>query len=150
MTLSTRRGYTFEKEVHNGLDLIPGAMVFKIPDAKSLGQIISIKAPADFIVSVGGIIITVEAKQTKLKRIPWSNFRQHQIDWVLSTPNACFVINFNDRKKINRTFIVHAAELKALMEEFPNSVPMDSFQHELERQTAKHHPTGLGAFIKFK
>lgn len=151
MSIHTRRGYQFEKEVHNGLDLIPQAMVFKIPDAKATRMITPVKVPADFMISLGHEIYTFEAKQTKLHRIPWSNFRQHQIDWVLHCSKAYFVINFNNRHDINRTFLLNGEILQTLINNWDKSVPISAFEEwaiELERKTAKYHPTGLGPFIE--
>jgi len=152
MSVHTRRGYVFEKEVHEGLDLIKGMMVFKVPDSKSMRQITPVKAPSDFIFANIYGMYTIEAKQTKLARIPWSNFRQHQIDWVLHTPGAYFVINFNNRNDVNRVFFLTGNDMKYLIGNFEKSVPMEEMAKvgvELERKTARFNTSGGGAFVDF-
>lgn len=157
MTRATRNGYIFETEVHKGLELA-GYDVWKIPDSKMMGRVINVKAPADFIISKGHGIKTLEAKSTKLARIPWANFREHQIQWCISNPSsAYFVIMFNNRKtgaaKINETFLVSAFHINKWIEEYDKSVPLDTFRKEcieLPRFTAAHNPTADHAFINFQ
>ncbi len=154
MTVHTRRGYQFEAEVHEGLKLA-GLDVWKIPDSKAVGRVIPIRTPADFIYSNGKNIYTVEAKQTKLGRIPWSNFRDHQIEWCLANPDfAYFIINFNNRRlgvdKINETFIVTAADIILFQVRWPKSVPLQEFRDnckQLYRLTPKYHPRNKCAYI---
>lgn len=148
-----KRGYEFENEVIRGLHLQLGDdLAYKIPDSKTFGHLMTWKVPADFIISQNGKICTIEAKTTKLARIPFANFKQHQIEWVKSNPfTAYFVVNFrNKASKINKTFLVTATEFTKFEENFKASVPMEEFSVELERKTQKHHPTGAGAFINFE
>ena len=156
MTQSTRRGYVFEQEVERGLQLA-GLESWKIPDSKAMGRISPLKTPADFILSNGKKIMTIEAKQTKLASIPWSNFREHQVGWVLANPSvAYFVINFNNRRvgnnKVNETFLVDAHTLSGWMKVYSKSVPIDEFRRAckvLKRKTNKDNPLGTGAYIDF-
>jgi len=151
MSKASRAGYVFETEVERGFDLIKNLQVYKVPDGKSLGRIIPMKVPCDFIVSKDGEIATFEAKQTKLPRIPWRNFKDHQLQWVIQNPDvAFFIVNFNNRKDVNRTFVIDGHAIRKAIAEFPNSVPMQYFADnglEVERKTAKHHPEKKGAFI---
>ena len=156
MTLSTRNGYVFESEVADGLE-VAGLHFFKIPDSKAVGRVIPIKVPADFMYTFKGVIYTLEAKQTKMKRMPWRNFREHQIEWVLANPHtAAFIINCNNRRfgadKINKTYIVTAADIKRLQLKYAHSVPIGEFATcvELNRMTKRHHPKKKGAFIEYK
>lgn len=146
-----KRGYEFENEIIRGLKMaLSGDLVYKIPDVKTFGHLMTWKVPADIIASIGGKIITIEAKQTKLSRIPFANFKQHQIDWAKANPHsAYFVINFNNRKDINKTFFVSSTEWRYLELEYKRSIPMEAFSFELERKTARFHPTKEGAFISF-
>ena len=146
-----KRGYEFENEIIRGLKLSLGNdRVYKIPDVKTFGHLMTWRVPADIIASVRSKIITIEAKQTKLERIPFANFKQHQIDWVKANPNcAFFVINFNNRAKINKTFVVEANEFIELEQQYKASIPMSAFTHEVERKTARWNPNGDGAFIDF-
>lgn len=157
MTKSTRNGYLFEKEVQNGLE-IEGIQVWKVPDSKAVGRVINVKAPADFIFSTGNKIYTIEAKQTKLPRIPWSNFREHQITWCLDNPDcALFIINFNNRRRgkdaVNECFMVNGHVMSYFIDEFDKSVPLQAFRDHavtLDRKTGSHNPLGTGAFIDFE
>lgn len=154
--INKKRGYLFENEILTGLR-IEGIDAHKIPDAKSMRTMTTIKNPADFIASVGDKIITIEAKTTKLNRLPWANFREHQIQWCLNNPScAYFVINFNNRKsgpsKINESFLVTAEHLEKWMDEHSTSIPLQIFRDEcleLPRKTGSHNPLGTGAFIDF-
>jgi penicillin-binding protein-related factor A (putative recombinase) len=152
--INKRRGYAFEGEIKRGLDLIDGCTVYKVPDAKTMHTITALKSPADFVFTYNEHMFTIEAKTTKLKRLPWANFRDHQIDWVLSCPaTAWFVINFHDRHKINETFLLDAPTLIELKKRYPTSVPIDKFRElcpKLERKTARFHPTESGPFINFE
>jgi len=147
-----KRGYEFEHEVQLGLQLQLGDFnVYKIPDSYLLKMQTGLSVPADFIISQDGKICTIEAKTTKLHRIPFANFKQHQIDWVKENPNsAYFVVNFRNKKaKINKTFLVTSIEWSKFEKDFKASVPMDAFSHELERKTKRFHPTEAGAYIDF-
>jgi hypothetical protein len=153
MSKSTRNGYLFEREVERGLELTPDLLIWKIPDGKSLGRVVPMKVPADFIISKNGRIYTIEAKQTKKERIPWTNFRLHQIEWVLQNPeSAYFVVNFNNRKDINETYLVDAINLRIFQKRYPKSIPRSAFKDyctELPRLTARFHPSNDGPFIDF-
>jgi len=147
-----KKGYEFENEVIRGLHLQLGEdLAYKIPDSKTFGHLMTWKVPADFIISQNGKICTIEAKTTKLHRIPFANFKQHQIDWVKANPNSSyFVVNFRNKvKKVNRTFVLTATEWSKFELEYKASVPMDAFSNEVERKTKSYHPTGDGAFINF-
>lgn len=155
--INKKRGYLFENEILTGLR-IEGIDAHKIPDAKSMKTMTTIKNPADFIASIGDKIITIEAKTTKLNRLPWLNFREHQIQWCLNNPScAYFIINFNNRKtgaaKINETFLVSAFHINKWINEYEKSVPLETFRKEcieLPRFTAVHNPSSDHAFINFQ
>jgi penicillin-binding protein-related factor A (putative recombinase) len=150
MSRASRRGRDFEAEVHHGLQRALGeAAVYKIPDAHTMGMLTVLKSPADFIVSVGAQIFTIEAKQTKIvKGLPLANIREHQIDWATRNPTcAYFVVNFNNRQKtkaakINRTFLFNGAALQMMIIEShgENSIRLALFEEyaqELPRITGE-------------
>lgn len=147
-----KRGYEFENEVIRGLELVKDLIVYKIPDAKTFGHLMTWSVPADIMFGYGGEIFTIECKQTKLARIPWANFKEHQILWGEAVTKGYFIINFNDREKTNRTFLIPGAALSALKRITNASVPIDllaSVSTELERKTKRFHPDKKGAFIDF-
>jgi penicillin-binding protein-related factor A (putative recombinase) len=155
MSKATRNGYIFESEVERGL-LLAGFDFYKIPDGKSLGRVIPMKVPCDFMLSWDKRILALEAKQTSLKRIPWRNFKTHQLEWVLKNPeSAFFIIDFKEARE-HTVYIMDAKCLNLAIELFDNSVPKDFFEHEavkVERMTGKHNTLKNGAFIsmeKFK
>ena len=154
--INSKRGYLFEAELMEGM-LLAGLNAHKIPDAKTLHTMTHIKSVADFIVGLGTKIITIEAKTTKLSRLPWANFRQHQIDWCLENPgSAYFVVNFNNRDKgkdlVNRTFLVSSQDILFWSQAHKVSIPLSQFEEdciELTRFTGKHNEENGKAFIKF-
>jgi penicillin-binding protein-related factor A (putative recombinase) len=152
MSKATRNGYIFESEVERGLALA-GFDFYKIPDGKSLGRVIPMKVPCDFLLSWQKKLLTLEAKQTSLKRIPWRNFKTHQLEWVLKNPeSAFFVIDFKEGRD-HTIYIMTAACLELAMDLFDSSVPKDFFEHNavlLERKTGKHNSLNTGAFVEME
>lgn len=156
--LGKKRGYCFEAEVLRGLKLLEGSVPYKLIDANTMGVQTRIKCPADFVVGMRNRVITIEAKTTKLPRLPWTNCKPHQIEFALHSPSsAYFIINFNNRKtgpmKVNRTFLIDGYGIAKLISRWDKSVPLEGvaeYATELERKTAKHHPEELGAFICFE
>lgn len=152
-----KRGYQFEAEVLRGLKLIGGCLSYKLIDANTMGIQTRVKCPADFIISKNNTIFTLEAKTTKLARIPWTNFKPHQLEYCLHSPSKAYmIINFNNRKtgdeKINRTFLVDGYGMAKLVTKWDASVPLEGVAEvatELERKTARFHPTEEGAFVDF-
>lgn len=149
-----RRGYDVEKEVSNGFD-IAGLTYFKVPDGHTLRMQTTLKAPADFMLTCYGQILTVEVKTTKSARFPWPNIKQHQLDWVLANPSSAFLlVNFNNRKRgsaaLNESFVVGAKTLKKWRNEYVYSIPLTTFREEalpVQRHTASQNPLRNEAYI---
>lgn len=149
-----KKGYDFEAEVGRGLDLGPQVINYKIPDSYLLRMATNLSVPSDFLFSLQGTLMTIEAKTTSQTRFPWRNISDHQVEWVLANPNCAFVvINLKKGREYNETYFVTAAHIKAWKSEYRASVPLDVIKTqciELERFTESHHPEKEGAFISFK
>ena len=148
--MSKRQGYTFEAEVQAGLELAKPAMWFKIPDGKSMGIRTPLKVPADFIYTFDSMC-SIEAKHTKLQRMPWRNFKVHQVEWVLNNPrSAYFIVGFT-HKRSKRVFLLFADQLYTFLDQFDTSIPMAAFEEtciELTRLTGRHNPERPHAFVQ--
>ena len=152
-----KRGYTFENEVVRGLKLIPRCIVYKVPDAKTMGVMMSTRVPTDIMFTYKCSIYTIECKTTKMHRFPLANLKEHQIEWCKSCPRAYFLVHFNNRQKgdmkIERTFLFDYEALLSMTMDNSVSIPLSAFeQHafELERKTTKYHPEKEGAFVNFE
>lgn len=155
--LNKQRGYALENEVVRGLKLIPDAIVYKVPDAKTMGVMMSTRVPTDIMFTHDKKVYTIECKTTKMHRFPLTNLKEHQIEWCKSCPRAYFLVHFNNRqkgdKKIEKTFLFGYQELLSMTLDNSVSIPLSAFeQHciELERKTAKHHPDKEGPFVDFE
>jgi penicillin-binding protein-related factor A (putative recombinase) len=131
--------------------------VYKVPDAKTMGVMMSTRVPTDIMLSKDGLMYTIECKSTKMNRFPIANLKEHQIEWSKSCPRALFLVYFNNRqkgdRKVERTFLFDYEALLSMTMDNSVSIPIPAFeQHaiELQRKTAKHHPNKEGAFIDFK
>ena len=148
-------GYKFEHEFDEGLQLAGFERdrdFFKIPDARAMSRLTTIRSPCDFVVFAHDGDYFFELKQTSSKRLPFRNIKPHQIEAMARAKRGYFIIDFKYTSRQHKVLAVPGKLMQKLAEKKMASINMNDLAAmdgviELFRCTRKNHPTNFDAFI---
>lgn len=148
-------GYKFEHEFEEGLNLAGferDVDYFKIPDARTMSKLTTIRSPCDFIVFDENNTYLVELKQTSSKRLPFRNIAPHQYEALKRAKIGYFIIDFKYMTKKHKILAVPGKLMLELRQRGEFSITFEELLQypeviELERKTAQYNPNSNEAFI---
>ncbi len=148
-------GYKFEQEFEEGLKIAGFQRdidYFKVPDARTMSRLTTVRSPCDYIVFDENWTYLVELKQTSSRRFPFRNIAPHQLEAMKRAKIGYFIIDFKLGKQKHVVIAVPGKTMWKLKQRGDFSIKYEELLQlddtiQLDRFTAQKNPNNDEAFI---